>query len=309
MAKMRITRHEFIRLAGLTAGAAVLGACAPQQTVKEVQIVKPTNTAQPTFPQAGLYMTEQRNISSSLLGRDYQLVVQVPEQYAADPYTSYPVLYVLDGDVFFGIAASLMPILHLTDLLPEMIVVGITYPMRSYDEFWNLRELDYKIPDVKGAPANSHADKFLAALKQEFIPFIEKNYRVKSNQRALYGYSSSGFFVLYALFQEPDLFRYYLSGSGDLESSGPYMLAHDQKLATREKKDRIDLYLSSGSNEYAGSGSSVTSLNELVEAMKAKNYPGVRLTTDTYAGEGHGGGGAAMTFFKGLREFKKQGQL
>src|SRR3712207_7926770 len=54
---------------------------------------------------------------------------------------------------------------------------------------------------------SSAANLFLDALTQEMIPFIEANYRTNPSDRCLYGYSSSGFFVLYALFHQPDADR------------------------------------------------------------------------------------------------------
>ncbi len=162
--------------------------------------------------------------------------------------------------------------------------------------------LDFKIPEVQDAPPNSHADLFLAALKLEIIPFVETNYHADPNERTVYGYSSSGFFVLYALCHEPNLFRRYLAGSGDLDLSFPYLITHDQKLVSREKINSIDIYLSVGGLEDGKSQSSTSSFNELVNVIKTKNYPGIQLTTETYASEKHGVGGAVLTYINGLRK-------
>lgn len=51
MGKSKVTRREFIRLAGITGGAALLSACAPQvvtQVVRETQIVEQTSIVQQT---------------------------------------------------------------------------------------------------------------------------------------------------------------------------------------------------------------------------------------------------------------------
>src|SRR3712207_8765295 len=77
---------------------------------------------------------------------------------------------------------------------------------------------------------SSAANLFLDALTQEMIPFIEANYRTIPSDRCLYGYSSSGFFVLYALFHQPDAFQRYISGSGDLYIAYPYVIQHDAQL-------------------------------------------------------------------------------
>jgi predicted alpha/beta superfamily hydrolase len=240
-------------------------------------------------------------LNSRLVGREYELAVWLPEDYDSSQ-RRFPVIYLLDGDAFFGMAASLAPALNVLDNIPESIIVGINYDIRSFQEFLYLRELDYKIPEVQDAPPNSHADLFLAALKQEIIPFIETNYHADPNKRIIYGYSSSGFFVLYALCNEPDLFRSYLAGSGDLDLSYPYIIAHDKKLVSREKINPIDIYLSVGGLENGSTQSSVSSFNKLVNAIKAKNYPGIKMITEIYESEKHGPAGAALTYINGLRK-------
>jgi uncharacterized protein len=112
----------------------------------------------------------------------------------------------------------------------------------------------------------------------------------------LYGYSSSGFFTLYALANEPGLFRSYLAGSGDTDIAAPYFLAHDQKLVARDGSKPVDVYLSVGDQEGL-----VPSSQALVDGMRAKAYPGVRLVNEIYPGEVHGAGGSGLTFSHGLR--------
>ncbi len=247
----------------------------------------------------GLLQTEGRKLFSHQVGIEYQLAVWLPASYASSGQR-YPVLYVLDGDLFFGLATSLFPLLSWSKQVREMIMVGIGYN-RGWDELFRLRELDFKIPEVQADPPDSHADRFLAAMKHELIPFIETNYRTDPGQRTLYGYSSSGFFALYTLVNEPDLFRRYLAGSPDIDLSCPYLQAHDQNLASHESKNPIDLFLTVGELENGASQSSLVKFNELVAAIQARSYPGLRLETQVYAGENHGAAGVALTFINGLR--------
>lgn len=253
------------------------------------------------YPPVRLYHTEERRLSSATLAREYQLAVALPESYASSQQ-AYPVVYLLDGDLFFGVAAGLTPLLNWLGNVPELIVVGINYGIQSFQEFFQLRELDFKIPQVQDAPPSSHADRFLAALKQEIIPFIESEYRINPGERSLYGYSSSGFFVLYSLVHEPGLFRSCLAGSGDTDLSGPYLQAHDQKLLSQEKRGKVDLFLTVGGLENGSSQSSLSSFQELAAFIKARNYPGVRLITEVYENERHGALGAASTYINGLRK-------
>lgn len=192
------------------------------------------------YPRRCMFGTEERTLFCSTVGRDYHLSVALPETYATSNQ-AYPVIYLLDGDLAFGMAAGLTATAHWLSGTPEVIVVGIGYDMESYEQWRRLRERDFKMPDVPDAPPDSYANCFLDALTQEIIPFIEANYRTIASDRCLYGYSSSGFFVLYTLFQRPDAFRRYLSGSGDLNLAYPYLIQHDEHLAVRQPQDAIQL--------------------------------------------------------------------
>ncbi len=115
-------------------------------------------------------------------------------------------------------------------------------------------------------------------------------------------YSSGGFFVLYALFREPGLFRRYISGSGDLDLAYPYMVDHDQPLLSRKKPDPVDLYMSIGGLEDSSYQSSLQSFHQLADTIRSRQYPGLRLITDIYPNETHGGGTLALSYLHGLRK-------
>jgi len=88
----------------------------------------------------------------STIGRDYHLSVALPESYATSNQ-AYPVIYLLDGDLFFGMAAGLTPTAHWSLGTSEVIIVGISYDIESYDQWSQLRERDLKSPEVPAEPA------------------------------------------------------------------------------------------------------------------------------------------------------------
>ncbi len=248
------------------------------------------------YPRTTLFGTEERTLFCPTLGREYHLSVALPDSYRTSTQT-YPVIYVLDGDLFFGMAAGLTPIARWCVGVPEVIIVGISYGMESYEQWVQLRERDFKIPEVRDAPPDSAANRFLDALTQEMIPFIDANYRTIPSDRCLYGYSSSGFFVLYALFHQPNAFQRYLCGSGDLYIAYPYVIQHAAQLAARDAATPIQLYLSAGELE----DDQFPYFHQLVAFLEQGDYPGVTLTTEIYASERHGSEGVALTYLHGLR--------
>jgi uncharacterized protein len=256
------------------------------------------------MPRVGIPQTEDRRLFSRQVGMEYQLAVWLPEGYSPSGPSSgqhYPVIYVLDGDVNFGLATALVPSLTWANRVPESIIVGIGYD-RGINEWSALREKDFKIPEVQEDPPDSHANRFLAALKEEIIPFIDGNYPTDPRERTLFGYSSSGFFAIYTLVNEPDLFRHYLAGSPDTDLSCPYLLAHDQKLVSHDRNSPIDLFVTIGDLENGTYQSSMVKFNELVAEIQKRSYPGLRLMTQIYANENHGAVGMVLTFIQGLRQ-------
>lgn len=255
------------------------------------------------YPRTTLFGTEERTLFCPTLGREYHLSVALPDSYKRSTQ-AYPVIYVLDGDLFFGMAAGLTPLANWLWAAPEAIIVGVSYGMESFEQWVELRERDFKVPEVRDAPPDSAANVFLDALTQEMIPFIEAHYRTMPTDRCLYGYSSSGFFVLYALFHQPDAFRRYLCGSGDLYIAYPYVIQHDAQLAGRDGAKPIELYLSAGALE----DDQFPYFHQLVAFLEQGNYPGLTVNTEIYPGEGHGSEGVALTYLHGLRRVYAQAQ-
>jgi predicted alpha/beta superfamily hydrolase len=173
-----------------------------------------------------MFNVEQHSIFYPTGNRTYQLSVAVPQGYhVSDQW--YQVVYVLDGDVLDGMAASLTTPAHWSWAVPELIVVSIGYAVDNFEQWAEIKGRDFSLPDpalhnladsVPSAPR-----LFLQALADDIVPFIDRSYRTAPNDRCLYGYSRAGFFVLYALFNRPGLFQRYLSGSGVWAPSIPYL--------------------------------------------------------------------------------------
>ena len=98
-----------------------------------------------------LFGTEDRTLFSKTRGWDYHLSVALPEGYKTSTQ-AYPVIYILDGDFLFGMAAGLTRFSNWFRKVPEVIIVGIRYGMDSVDRWVELRERDFKIPEVRDAP-------------------------------------------------------------------------------------------------------------------------------------------------------------
>ncbi len=70
------------------------------------------------YPRTALFGTEERTRFCPTLGREYHLSVALPESYRTSTQ-AYPVIYVLDGDVLFGMAAGLRSCENVTLRFPR----------------------------------------------------------------------------------------------------------------------------------------------------------------------------------------------
>jgi predicted alpha/beta superfamily hydrolase len=247
------------------------------------------------YPRAALFGTEARTLFSTSRGRDYHLSVALPDSYTTATQ-AYPVMYVLDGDFNFGVAAGLTRFSNWFRKVPELIIVGIGYDMETSEEFSALRDLDFESPEMPGASSDSAANLFLEALTQEIIPFINANYRTIPSDRCLEGYSAGGIFVLYALFQQPDAFQRYISGSAIRKSAYDYWIHHAAQLAAHNGSNPIQLYLSVGALEE----DDMPNFQRFVAFLEQGNYPGLTVSSEIYLGEGHGAEGIALTYLHGI---------
>ena len=151
-------------------------------------------------------------IESEFLDESRPIIVHTPPSYKSTNH-SYPVIYLIDGDVHFSHASGLVDFLSVSEMLPEMIVVAIP----NVD-----RDRDLTPPSKSNVGSNKQADDFLDFLEFELLPFIDRKYRVQPF-RILYGHSLGGLFTLYTLFHRQHLFRAYFASS-------PYLMEHSVEL-------------------------------------------------------------------------------
>ena len=207
-------------------------------------------TPEPPSPISGnvtLPGSELKQLKSSATGRNYDIYVRLPAEYAQSQQ-KYPVLYLLDGQWDFKLLDSIQGGLVYDGFVPEMIIVGITYsgPNPDYNA---LRAMDYTpVPDAS-IPGSGDASKFLAFLKEELMPFIESNYRVESSRRVLMGSSFGGTFTLYAMFSEPTLFSGYVAASPSVVYGQGFAFQQETEYASAHQDLPVRLFLSVGGLE------------------------------------------------------------
>ena len=184
---------------------------------------------------------------STVLAEDRQFIVHLPASYARDPGRRYPVIYVLDGSSQHAHTVESAALMSRIGVMPEVIVVGAP-PVDGRG-----RERDYTPPgmrqdaDVTDGPEGA-ADRFLAFLRDELIPRVERDYRT-DRPRMLAGNSRGGLFVVYSLLAEPSLFDARFAHSPALWRDEEAIVARLEQFLTSPQSTAGFLFLSLGDRE------------------------------------------------------------
>ena len=267
----------------------VMSACTSQPSA--AQTPEPRGT---TFPKVSMPDTEVRQLKSSATGRNYDIYIRLPDEYARDKGKKYPVLYVLDGQWDFKLLDSIQGGLLYDKFVPEMIIVGITYS-GDHPDYGALRAMDYTPVHDTFIPDSGEAPKFFAFLKEQLLPFIESNYRADPSQRVLMGSSFGGTFTLYAMFTEPTLFSGYVSGSPIVTYGNRFAFQQESDYASNHQDLLVRLFLGVGElEEMAGP------VQEFIRVLLERSYTGLEMETRIIEGERHAGNKPEL-YNRGLR--------
>jgi predicted alpha/beta superfamily hydrolase len=207
---------------------------------------------------------------SKVIGEDYTLYVNLPSGYDTSK-TSYPVLYLTDGDWNMTVARDCFDMLEQDYYTNTPIIVGIGYGDRK-----NMRARD--LEPKTGGP------EFLSFIETELMPFIKSKYHTNGDN-ALFGYSYGGVFASYVLFEHPGLFNTILIGAPGNNGSELTPLA---SLARNYFETHTDLKC----NVFAGVGSyepeKSANVKKFAAYLQAKSYQGLNYKTVIVPGVAHG---------------------
>jgi predicted alpha/beta superfamily hydrolase len=143
------------------------------------------------------------SIYSESLKEHRKIYVQLPADYDPTKNQKYPVVYILDGEVFLPTVNNVHRF-YSGGFMPEMVLIGIS------NDTNRMRDLTTSKIDDPYGNENGEAVSFSKFIETELIPFVENKYPV-TNFRTLIGHSHGGLFTIYSLVHHPELFSNYLA--------------------------------------------------------------------------------------------------
>lgn len=209
--------------------------------------------AQGPFPRVSLPNTEVRVLARSANGRDYQLYIGLPESYDDEPERSYPVLYLCDGYWDFATVRGMIGNLVYDKAVPEVIVVGLGYagdrPNFGRLRRWDLTPVPATYEGAQFDGPSGHGKEFLAAIENEIIPLVEREYRADASYRVLAGSSLGGLFTLYAMLARPGLFSAHIAVSPAAQWADDWLLSFEDERHRGGKTLSGRLFMSAAEQE------------------------------------------------------------
>jgi predicted alpha/beta superfamily hydrolase len=240
-----------------------------------------TPAAKSMPPQVEIAGTQLLHLPSAITNKDYDLYISLPRGYS-DTAKTFPVLFLTDAQWDFPLVQAIYGQQYYDGFIPEMVIVGITWGGKNPD-YDRLRAQDLTPTDVSKKGMYGNAPKFLSFIKNELIPYVEKEFRVKRNDRTLVGSSYGGLFTLYAMFQEPGVFNRYVLTSPAIQWDNKMMYSLNKSFAEQHKDLAAKVFIGIGEYE------NVTEFQNFVDEVKAMNYKNFELQTKVIAGMGHSG--------------------
>lgn len=238
--------------------------------------------------------SEVWNVPDPVSGRMYQVFVALPPSYDESPDRRYPVLYVTDADYAFPLARQIGRRLNVEGpKLEEFILVGLSYSVG--DDGMTSRRRDYT-PTPNGpssAPKDAvhgGAAPYIAYLREQALPFVAGRYRTDESRRLLLGHSYGALLGSQILFTDPDMFSGYIVGSPSFWYDRNVMSRFEKDYGAGHNDLKASVYMYVGERESPAFGNDadmVADARNMQAALRAHNYPSLRLKLDVLNDEDH----------------------
>ena len=243
---------------------------------------------------------------------DQEFEIRVAWPVAVEAQAGLRVVYVMDGDLFFGTVVEMTRLMHqLFRELPPLLVVGVGYGAADPRVQGELRNREFTptsdeafermgkkmMPDwqplLPDGQRMGGAAAFLAFLQEEVSPLVAAEYAVADGGHTLFGASLGGLFALYALLAGADAFDNYVIASPAIWWDGEMLFDVESRLAEAENDVAAAVFMGVGSLE-EGTGipcvdrlKTVTNVREMVGRLAERSYPSLSVAVHVFENETH----------------------
>ena len=212
--------------------------------------ISPASTPSPATSREMALHAMQVDFRSAIRNRDYRLLVSLPASPA--PSSGYPVVYLIDGNLHFGIAVDTMRIQACWPDVRDAVIVGIGYPTDRVAEALALRMDDLTTPLGEAMRRNAwfermppppsgfgRMDDYLRMLDEEVKPLVEGIARIDRGDQTLMGHSLGGLTTLHALFRRTSSFQHFVAIAPSIWWNDREVLQHESGFVQRLRAGEV----------------------------------------------------------------------
>ncbi|WP_347925925.1 serine hydrolase [Pontimicrobium sp. SW4] len=226
--------------------------------------------------------------------RNYELYIELPEDYSENTNKTYPVLYYTDAMWHLEMLSGATEY-----ILEDIILVGISWQLDINEDLKKERGAhvsrfrDYSIskhskPEIQAKYQMGQAKTHLDFIRNDVIKYVDNTYRTNPNSRSYFGYSLSGEFGAYILMTQPNTFNNYIIGSPTIKDEVDYLSELNTKFGPYEASNRsssleANVFISHGSLEE----NMVEPIDAFVKLLKDRRDDGLAVLKEVIHGN-HG---------------------
>ena len=183
-------------------------------------------------------------IHSEVLNQKRKLFIYKPQiDISSDP--PLPILYMMDGENI-GMVANIVDAAIINGDFPPMIIVGIANYKEERTN--DLTPFPLGTNNSLGATKSGGGKLFLKYIKDEVIPFINKEYKT-TDEKILFGHSLGGLMSVYCLLMYPELFNDYIAVSPSLWLENDYIIQEAEALFKTKNYINKNIFISDGTED------------------------------------------------------------
>ncbi|MFK7886556.1 MAG: serine hydrolase [Gammaproteobacteria bacterium] len=233
-------------------------------------------------------------IKNSHNGGEYELYIKLPEDYAENQDTAYPVIYYADAVWHLEMLSAATQY-----MLEDVILVGISWRQDIADDlkekygnhasrftdysFWEKANPNH--PKLIFGQAKNH----LAFIRDDVIRYVDDTYRTEPDSRTYFGYSLSGAFGAYALLTQPESFDNYILGSPLDSGLISYLADIDSELGTFEANNNDSLnanvFIAYGTLEEGAPEATDDFIKDFIKLLGNQRKLGLSIQTQALEGD------------------------
>lgn len=211
--------------------------------------IAPASTPSPATSREMALNAMQVDFRSAIRNRDYRLLISLPASPA--PAGGYPVVYLIDGNLHFGIAVDTMRIQACWPDVRDAVIVGIGYPTDRVAEALALRMDDLTTPLGEAMARNAwfermpppngfgRMDDYLRMLDEEVKPLVEGIAMIDRGDQTLMGHSLGGLTTLHALFRRTSSFQHFVAIAPSIWWNDREVLQHESGFVQRLRAGEV----------------------------------------------------------------------